>query len=287
MEKIMSKNPLGRGLSALLQEEMVPIEVMGASSEVDIDLIEVNKDQPRKHFDEAKIKELADSIASHGLIQPIVVNKMVDGKYQIVAGERRFRACKMSGLSRIPVIIKKLNDRDVLEIALIENIQRQELTAIEEAEGFQQLVEEYGYSHADLATAVGKSRSHVANLLRLNQLPDSIKLMVNNGQLSMGHARCLIGLDNAESLAAKIIANDLNVRQAEELAGGRRKKKTGLEGAAEKQEAPVDEDLIMLGQSLSEKFGVKVVVENSWNGGKITFHYSNLEELDSILTKFN
>lgn len=283
----MSKNPLGRGLSALLQEEIVPMEAIGASSEVDIDLIEVNKDQPRKHFDEAKIKELADSIASHGLIQPIVVNKMVDGKYQIVAGERRFRACRMSGLTRVPVIIKKLSDRDVLEIALIENIQRQELTAIEEAEGFQQLIEEYGYSHADLATAVGKSRSHVANLLRLNQLPDSIKLMVNNGQLSMGHARCLIGLDNAESLAAKIIANDLNVRQAEELAGGRRKKKTGLEGAPEKQEAPVDEDLIMLGQSLSEKFGVKVVVENSWNGGKITLHYSNLEELDSILTKFN
>lgn len=283
----MRKNPLGRGLSALLQEEIVPMEAIGASSEVDIDLIEVNKDQPRKHFDEAKIKELADSIASHGLIQPIVVNKMVDGKYQIVAGERRFRACRMSGLTRVPVIIKKLSDRDVLEIALIENIQRQELTAIEEAEGFQQLIEEYGYSHADLATAVGKSRSHVANLLRLNQLPDSIKLMVNNGQLSMGHARCLIGLDNAESLAAKIIANDLNVRQAEELAGGRRKKKTGLEGAPEKQEAPVDEDLIMLGQSLSEKFGVKVVVENSWNGGKITLHYSNLEELDSILTKFN
>lgn len=283
----MSKNPLGRGLSALLQEEIVPMEAIGASSEVDIDLIEVNRDQPRKHFDEAKIKELADSIASHGLIQPIVVNKMTDGKYQIVAGERRFRACRMSGLTRVPVIIKKLSDRDVLEIALIENIQRQELTAIEEAEGFQQLIEEYGYSHADLATAVGKSRSHVANLLRLNQLPDSIKLMVNNGQLSMGHARCLIGLDNAESLAAKIIANDLNVRQAEELAGGRRKKKTGLEGAVEKQEVPVDEDLIMLGQSLSEKFGVKVVVENSWNGGKITFHYSNLEELDSILTKFN
>lgn len=283
----MSKNPLGRGLSALLQEEIVPMEAIGASSEVDIDLIKVNEDQPRKHFDEAKIKELADSIASHGLIQPIVVNKMVDGKYQIVAGERRFRACRMSGLTKIPVIIKKLNDRDVLEIALIENIQRQELTAIEEAEGFQQLIEGYGYSHADLATAVGKSRSHVANLLRLNQLPDSIKLMVNNGQLSMGHARCLIGLDNAESLAAKIIANDLNVRQAEELAGGKRKKKTELEGGAEKQEVPVDEDLIMLGQSLSEKFGVKVIVENSWNGGKITFHYSNLEELDSILTKFN
>jgi ParB family chromosome partitioning protein len=281
----MNKNVLGRGLSSLLKEEMVPIEVTGSAGEVAVDLIEVNKDQPRKHFDEEKIKELADSIASHGLIQPIIVNKLANGKYQIVAGERRFRACKMIGIRTVPVVIKKLSDRDMLEVALIENIQRQELTAIEEAEGFQQLIEEYGYNHADLATAVGKSRSHVANLLRLNQLPDSIKLMINNGQLSMGHARCLIGLDNAEALAAKIIANDLNVRQAEELAAKKRRKSSS--DVTEKKEAPIDEDLIMLGQSLSEKFGVKVVVENSWNGGKITFHYSNLEELDSILTKFN
>ena len=182
--------------------------------------------------------------------------------------------------------MKELSQKDILEIALIENIQRQELTAIEEAEGFQQLVQNYGYSHNELAVAVGKSRSHVANLLRLNNLPASIKIMINKGQLSMGHARCLIGLENAEALAAKIIANDLNVRQAEELAGNKRKP-TRNNKASVKEEAPVDEDIIMLGQSLSEKFGVKVVVENSWNGGKISLHYSNLEELDSILTRFN
>jgi len=282
----MRNKALGRGLASLLKEEIVPIENTNSSNVVDIDLIEANSDQPRKHFDEEKIKELADSIVSHGLIQPIVVNKLTDGKYQIIAGERRFRACKVAELMRIPVIIKNLNDRDVLEIALIENIQRQELTAIEEAEGFQRLIETYGYNHHEIAVAIGKSRSHVANLLRLNQLPDSIKLMINNGQLTMGHARCLIGLEDAERLAAKIIANDLNVRQAEELAGSKRKKKGGNE-VATKSEAPIDEDLIMLGQSLSEKFGVKVIVENSWNGGKISIHYSNLEELDSILTKFN
>ena len=282
----MRNKALGRGLSSLLKEEIVPIEVTQASNSVDIDLIEVNKNQPRKHFDAEKIKELADSIISHGLIQPIIVNKLPDGKYQIIAGERRFRACKMAGLRTIPVVVKQLSDKDILEIALIENIQRQALTAIEEAEGFQQLVQDYGYSHNELAIAVGKSRSHIANLLRLNQLPDSIKMMINNGQLSMGHARCLIGLENAETLASKIIANDLNVRQAEELAGSRRKKARKNEDSV-KKEGPVDEDLIMLGQSLSEKFGVKVVVENSWNGGKISFHYSNLEELDSILTKFN
>ncbi len=282
----MRNKVLGRGLSSLLKEEITPIEIMQAGNSLNIDLIEANKDQPRKHFDEEKIKEMADSIVSHGLVQPIIVNKETLGKYQIVAGERRFRACKIAGLREVPVIIKDLNDKEILEIALIENVQRQELTAIEEAEGFQQLVQGYGYSHNELAVAVGKSRSHVANLLRLNQLPDSIKTMINDGQLSMGHARCLIGLENAEELAAKIVANDLNVRQAEELAGNKRKKLRNTEARGEKEKV-LDTDLVMLGQSLSEKFGVKVVVENSWNGGKISFHYSDLEELDSILTKLN
>lgn len=283
----MRSRALGRGLSSLLKEEIVPIEVMQQGvNNVDIALIEVNSDQPRKIFDEVKIKELADSILSHGLVQPIVVTKTPSGKYQIVAGERRFRACKMVGLKEVPIVLKELNNKEILEIALIENIQRQELTAIEEADGFRKLIQGYGYTQGELAVAVGKSRSHVANLLRLNQLPDSIKAMINQGSLSMGHARCLIGLENAEQLAAKIIANDLNVRQAEELAGSKRKKNKVVK-SAEKQEDIVGEDLIMLGQSLSEKFGVKVVVENSWNGGKISIHYSNLEELDSILTQLN
>ncbi|MDG1437235.1 MAG: ParB/RepB/Spo0J family partition protein [Rickettsiaceae bacterium] len=282
----MRNKALGRGLSSLLKEDMVPLENSNSNNIVDIDLLEANIDQPRKHFDEEKIKELADSILSHGVIQPIVVNNLNNGKYQIIAGERRFRACKMAGLANVPIVIKDLSEKDILEIALIENIQRQELTAIEEAEGFQQLIDAYGYNHNEIAMAIGKSRSHVANLLRLNQLPDSIKTMINNGQLTMGHARCLIGLENAEILATKIISNDLNVRQAEELAGAKRKKKQTNE-YTEKKENPMDEDLVLLGQSLSEKFGVKVVVENSWNGGKISFHYSNLEELDSILTKFN
>jgi len=193
----------------------------------------------------------------------------------------------LAGISEIPVIIKDLGDKEVLEIALIENIQREELTAIEEAEGFEKLIREFGYSQPDLAVAVGKSRSHVANLLRLNQLPVSIKNMVNAGQLSMGHARCLIGIDNAEELAIKIIENGLNVRQTEDLAHKKNRKYKERKGAGDSQVKETDEDLIMLGHSLSEKFGIKVVVENSWNGGKIMFHYSNLEELDSILTRLN
>lgn len=282
----MKTKALGRGLSSLLKEEVVPIQISQSTNNIDINLIELNKDQPRKIFDETKIRELADSIISHGLVQPIIVTKMKSGKYQIVAGERRFRACKLAKLDKIPVIIKELQDKEILEIAIIENIQRQELTAIEEAQGYQQLVQNYGYSNNDLALSVGKSRSHVANLLRLNQLPESIKNMINEGKLTMGHARCLIGLDNSEELANKIVANDLNVRQAEELAGTKRKIARS-ESQNKKNTKEVDEDLIMLGQSLSEKFGVKVVVENSWNGGKISFHYSNLEELDSILLRIN
>ena len=282
----MKNKALGRGLSSLLKEEVVPIQISQSTNNIDINLIELNKDQPRKIFDETKIRELADSIISHGLVQPIIVTKIKSGKYQIVAGERRFRACKLAKLDKIPVIIKELQDKEILEIAIIENIQRQELTAIEEAQGYQQLVQNYGYSNNDLALSVGKSRSHVANLLRLNQLPESIKNMINEGKLTMGHARCLIGLDNSEELANKIVANDLNVRQAEELAGTKRKLSRS-ESPNKKNAKEVDEDLIMLGQSLSEKFGVKVVVENSWNGGKISFHYSNLEELDSILLRIN
>jgi len=283
----MRNRALGRGLSSLLNEEITPIEIITSSNNIDLELIECNEDQPRKYFDEEKIKELADSINSHGLVQPIIVNKSQSGKYKIIAGERRFRACKIAGLRQVPVIIKDLTEKEILEIAVIENIQRQELTAIEEAEGFQKLIKEYGYSQGELAIVVGKSRSHVANLLRLNQLPESIKFMINNSQLSMGHARCLIGLENAEEIATKIVANDLNVRQVEELVSNRKRKEKANNSVTKEKDKVIDDDLVILGQSLSEKFGVKVVVENSWNGGRISLHYSNLEELDLILTKFN
>ena len=280
----MNSKALGRGLSSLLKEEVMPIET-NSSNNIDIDLIEPNQQQPRKYFDEEKIKELADSITSHGLVQPIIVVKLANTRYQIVAGERRYRACKLAGLKTIPVIIKPLNPQEVLEVALIENIQRQDLTAIEEAEGLQKLLDEYNYSQAELATVVGKSRSHVTNLLRLNQLPEEIKQRVNSGQLSMGHARCLVGLDNAQEIAQKIILQGLNVRQTESLVNNKRTNNALPSQAKSKQNNIIDEDSLMLSQSLSEKFGVKVIVENSINGGKISFHYGNLEELDLILTK--
>ena len=283
----MKNRALGKGLSSLLKEEVVPVDG-DASNILDITQIEVGKYQPRKNFDQEKLQELANSIVNNGLVQPIIVNVISNGKYQIIAGERRYRACKMIGLKEIPVIIKNLSDQEILEIALIENIQREELTAIEEAESYAKLMNDFGYTQARLADALGKSRSHVANLLRLNHLPDSIKFMISNGQLSMGHARCLIGLENAEELANKIVSNDLNVRQTEELT----RKTQGVEKKRKQQfennlDSAMSDDFIILGQTLSEKYGVKVVVENSWNGGKISFYYSNLEELDSILAKIN
>jgi ParB family chromosome partitioning protein len=283
----MKNRALGKGLSSLLKEEVVPVDG-DATNILDINQIEVGKYQPRKNFDQGKLQELANSIVNNGLVQPIIVNFISNGKYQIIAGERRYRACKMIGLKEIPVIIKNLSDQEILEIALIENIQREELTAIEEAESYAKLMNDFGYTQARLADALGKSRSHVANLLRLNHLPDSIKFMISNGQLSMGHARCLIGLDNAEELANKVVSNDLNVRQTEELTRKtqtvQRKKNQTFENNSD---SAMNDDFIILGQSLSEKYGVKVVVENSWNGGKISFCYSNLEELDSILAKIN
>ena len=251
----MQNRVLGRGLSSLLKEEILPVDTgFTTNNLLNIDQIEVGKYQPRKNFNEEKLRELANSIISNGLVQPIIVSAPVNGKYQIIAGERRYRACKIAGWTEIPVIIKNLSNKEILEIALIENIQREELTAIEEAEGYERLIKEFGYTQAELADAVGKSRSHVANLLRLNSLPASIKLMVNNGQLSMGHARCLIGLDNAEELAGKVIANDLNVRQTEEITRkneiSRRIKKQKLENNID---SGVDNDFIILGQSLSER----------------------------------
>lgn len=285
----MQNRVLGRGLSSLLKEEILPVDRgFSPNNLLNIEQIEVGKYQPRKNFNEEKLRELANSIISNGLVQPIIVSAPVNGKYQIIAGERRYRACKIAGWTEIPVIIKNLPNKEIFKIALIENIQREELTAIEEAEGYERLIKEFGYTQSELAEAVGKSRSHVANLLRLNSLPVSIKLMVNNGQLSMGHARCLIGFENAEELVAKILANDLNVRQTEELT-----RKNEISSRIKKQKLDnnkdhgVDNDFIILAQSLSEKYGVKVAVENSWNGGKISFYYSNLEELDLILTKIN
>lgn len=287
----MTNKGLGKGLLALLEEEVISVAGEELIKLVEIDNIEPSTYQPRKKIEYDKIKELADSITNNGLLQPIIVNQAEDGKYNIIAGERRWRACKIVGLRKIPVIIKNLSNNEVLEVALVENIQREELSAIEEAAGFERLIQEFGYTQEKLSQMLGKSRSHIANLLRLNHLPQTIKDKINDGKLTMGHARCLIGHEQAEVIAEYIIENDLSVRQTENVVKNWLKREYVKVPAAEKriknlgQDDTYNNDLQVLASSLSEKFGIKITIEDHAVGGKIIFHYGNLEQLDSILSR--
>lgn len=290
----MKNKGLGKGLSALLGEEVLTIEKDELVKIIDIDKIEARNNQPRKKFEYDKIKELADSISNNGLLQPIIVSSISEGRYKIIAGERRWRACKIAKVTDIPAIIKDLNDKEIIEIALIENIQREELSVIEESEGFERLIKEFGYTQEQLAEKLSKSRSHVANLLRLNQLPQSIKDKINEGLLTMGHARCLINHQQAEVIANHIIENDLSVRQTEDIVRNWSKNEyTKIPehdrhvGKRFLKENSKENDLQLLAKSLSEKFNIKITIEDYPIGGKLIFHYSNLEELDSILLRLN
>ncbi|UCM85306.1 MAG: ParB/RepB/Spo0J family partition protein [Rickettsia endosymbiont of Culicoides impunctatus] len=290
----MKNKNLGKGLSALLGEEVFTVEKDELVKIIDIDKIEARNNQPRKKFEYDKIKELADSISNNGLLQPIIVSSVSDGKYKIIAGERRWRACKVAKLTDIPAIIKDIGDKEIIEIALIENIQREELSVIEESEGFERLIKEFGYTQEQLAEKVSKSRSHIANLLRLNQLPQSIKDKINEGLLTMGHARCLINHQQAEVIANHIIENDLSVRQTEDIVRNWSKNEYTKTPEHDKRigrgllkESSKENDLQLLAKSLSERFNIIVTIEDYPIGGKLIFHYSNLEELDSILSRLN
>jgi len=276
---------LGKGLSELLGEkDGVSLFDNETMLNVEIDKVKVGTYQPRKNFDHESLYELAESIKRNGLIQPIIVTKN-GANYSIIAGERRWRACKIAGLKAIPVIVKVLHEKEMLEYALVENIQRKDLNVIEEAEGYLRLMGEFGYTQEELSTIIGKSRSHVANILRLNTLPASIKQKLLDGNLSMGHARSLVGHSNAEEIAEIIIDKGLNVRQTENLVktwhdSFKNNNKTSYAGSLEH-----NNDLKELVDSLSAKFGMKVTIEQIGNGGKVVFHYNTIEQLDEILTK--
>jgi ParB family transcriptional regulator, chromosome partitioning protein len=288
----MKNAVLGRGLSALLKDELVTtFSENDIVKLINIEQIGVGDYQPRKIFDHDKLKELADSISTNGLLQPIIVCQAEEGKYNIVAGERRWRACKLAGLEEVPVIIKNLKPKEILEIALVENIQREELSVIEEAEAFERLIKEFQYTQEQIAQAVNKSRSHIANLLRLNQLPSTIKEYINEGKLSMGHARCLVGNTEAEAIANYILENDLSVRQTEAIVKNWSKREYTKDPEQEKYRSKYSKpessnrELEMLARTLSERFGVKITIEDYPVGGKIIFHYNSLEQLDLILQK--
>jgi ParB family chromosome partitioning protein len=281
---------LGRGLSALMGEVEREQPVSGEAPSEGVRMVPVgdirpHPDQPRRHFDEEKLEELAQSIAERGVIQPIVIRKIGSG-YQIVAGERRWRAAQRARLHEIPALVRELSDTETLEIAIIENIQRAELNAIEEAEAYQRLVADFGHSQEALGKLVHKSRSHVANLLRLLDLPASVRQEVAHGQLSMGHARALITAPDPEKLAADVIRRGLSVRDTERLA------RTVKDGGAGKARTPKvapapNADIAALERQLGDMLGLAVRIAHAGEGGTVTLSYSSLDQLDMICQRLS
>ncbi len=269
------KKGLGRGLSSLLGDVPKKIE----TNKISIKDIVRNKFQPRKNFNKDNLEELTNSIKEQGVIQPIVVrpDKSANGKYEIIAGERRWLASQNAGLHEVPVVILDVDDVKSLEFAIVENVQRQDLNAIEEARGYQRLVDDFNYNHEKLSKFIGKSRSYIANSLRLLSLPEEILMMVEDRSLSAGHARSLIGLNNASDIAKKIVKKKLSVRQAEVLARQFRDKKFKL---VHKK----DPNILDLQKTLEDKTGLNILINNKKNNsGSITFEYQNLEQLDKII----
>lgn len=306
---------LGRGLSSLMGEaatatpvaqQVADVAVMAATAAsmgvseqgtltLPVSQLQAGKYQPRRHFSEESLAELSDSIEKHGIMQPIVVRLVGKNAYEIIAGERRFRAAKQAKLKEVPVIIREVSDEEALELALIENIQRSDLNPLEEAAGYQRLMDEFGYTQEKLAPVVGKSRSHIANLLRLLKLPESIKRRIDSGELTMGHARALLMAKDAEALAKEIIESGLSVRQAEERAKGVvTEAKAPADKSAPRSVAPrarvsnvnKSEDVIQLENMLADSLGLRVSIDTrSGQSGEVIISYDSLSQLDEILRR--
>ncbi|MFC7332544.1 ParB/RepB/Spo0J family partition protein [Rhodocista pekingensis] len=279
---------LGRGLSALFGDaapaEGEPADRVRLTRLVPIDQLHPGRYQPRRRFDDEEMRALVDSVRERGVLQPLLVRKDEDSppgapSFEIIAGERRWRAAQLAGLHEVPVLVRTLSDREALEIALIENIQRQDLTPLEEAEGFRRLMDEFSHTQEDLARAVGKSRSHVANMLRLLALPDEVKQLVQEGQLSMGHARALLTAHDPAALAQEVVKRGLNVRQTEQLV------KDAAAGRQAKLPAVKPPDTVALEREVSTALGLKVVVAGRGPKGVLQIHYKTLDQLDGVLTR--
>jgi ParB family transcriptional regulator, chromosome partitioning protein len=286
MNEDPSRKRLGRGLAALIGEMDKPAQMaaspVSADRRVAVELIVRNPRNPRRSFSEAELVDLSQSIRAHGIVQPIIVRKKpeTNDTYEIVAGERRWRAAQIAGLTEVPVIVRDIDDRAALEIAIVENVQRADLNAIEEAMGYQQLVDEHSYTQLDLAGIIGKSRSHVANTLRLLKLPEKVRDMLINNQLSAGHARALIAVDDPLALALKIVAGGLSVRQAEQMAQDAADRP--LETKSLKHALAKDVDTTALEKLISDHLGMKVTINHSGGGGALNVRYRDLEQLDEL-----
>jgi len=272
---------LGKGLSALMgdTDDYKPQESKNLNK-VPIEFIQPNPDQPRKIFDKDSLEDLSQSIKTQGIIQPIIVRKKGEDNYEIVAGERRWRASQLAKLHEVPVVIKDIDDKTALEFSIIENVQRSDLNAIEESNSYKNLIEKYNYTQDQLAEAVGKSRSHIANTIRLSSLPSEIQDMIKNNLLTAGHARCLINVKNNVEFAREIISKNLSVRQSEVLS-----KKYQFSNVKKLKVINKDANLNALQDDLETSLGLKVKINNKKNNkGGISFYYNNLEQLNKIIS---
>ncbi|MEY4495324.1 MAG: hypothetical protein RL744_388 [Pseudomonadota bacterium] len=282
----MKKKGLGRGLEALLGANDKASGNAGGVAMLQITQLQAGKYQPRKNMVDSSLQELSESIKEQGIMQPLLVRSVASGKYEIIAGERRFRAATMAGLKEVPVLIKQANDQATAAMALIENMQREDLNALEEANGLARLIEEFGYTHDKAAQAVGKSRSAVSNLLRLIQLAKPVQLMLAKGEIDMGHARALLPLEAAAqvSLAQKIVIQKLSVREAEQMATKLVLNKTQV-GGSKKAKIKADPDLRQLQEKLSDQLNLAVEIKQKRRGGEISIKFSQFDELDVFLKR--
>jgi ParB family chromosome partitioning protein len=285
MNEDPSRRRLGRGLAALIGEIDKPQvneapQALSADGRVPIEFVTPNPRNPRRHFGEADLTDLSQSIREHGIVQPVIVRKAKEsGRFEIIAGERRWRAAQRAGLTELPVIIRDVDDRTALELAIIENVQRADLNPIEEAQGYQQLIDEHSYTQADLGQIIGKSRSHVANTLRLLKLPDVIRDMLVDGALSPGHARALVSAPDPAGLAKRIVQGGLSVRQAEALAQNPEPVSSKPRGAKSTEK---DADTLALEKLMTNVTGLKVTIVHAEKGGEVRISYRSLEQLDDL-----
>lgn len=299
------RKPLGRGLAALLGDAAAsPFASMNTNAtpsagnpppmsgiqHLAVDLLEPSPFQPRQEMAEEALKELADSIAQRGILQPLLVRPKPNtpGHYQIIAGERRWRASQRAQLHEVPVLIRNLSDTEAMAAGLVENLQRENLNAVEEAEGYKRLIDEFRLSHDKLAESVGKSRSHITNVMRLLQLPASAQTLLKSGQISVGHAKVLLAHPDPAKAAQEVVKRGLSVRQTEALVKNLDRAKSEKSAPKPERERTVDDaEISALAASLSEKLGLKADVSFDGTGGALTLHYKDLDQLDSVLALLN
>jgi ParB family chromosome partitioning protein len=289
------RKQLGRGLSALLGDSAgegttpVPLVARGGARPIAVSQIRPSRFQPRRHFPTEEIDELAASIRSQGVLQPILVRRdpQTPGNFELIAGERRWRAAQAAQLHEIPALVRELSDQEALEAALVENLQRQDLTPLEEAEAYRRLMDDFGHTQEDIAAALGKSRPAIANAVRLLELPEEVKALIDSGELSAGHARVLVTAADPLALARRIVADKLTVRQAEALAQGLRAKPPRRNGA--RDDSGRDADTLALERRLSAELGLSVSIEHKRGakGGSLVIRYQTLDQLDDLLARLS